>query len=272
VKIIISHDVDHISVWEHKRDLIISKFMLRSFIEFSLGFIALSELKYRIKSIAKDKWQNLEELMRFDTLNEVPSTFFLAVSNGRGLRYSISQSEYWIKRILNQGFDVGIHGIDYVNYGNMKKEYGTFRRLSGLEEFGIRIHYLKNGDITLKLLNRCGYLFDSTTYELKNPYRFNNLWEFPLHIMDGHILCKGRRWQTRNLEQAQSATQVVMEKAFHIGIKYFSILFHDRYFSNSFNTWKKWYIWLIEHLKANQVEFCSYKTAIDEIEAFPTTK
>lgn len=267
MKIIISHDVDHITVWEHKKDWIIPKFIVRSFIEFALGVIASSELKERLKSLVEDQWQNLEALMRFDRDNGVPSTFFVAVSNGRGLSYSTSQAEYWIKKILSQGFDVGVHGIDYKNYANIKKEYEIFSDVSGLEEFGIRMHYLASSNCTLKLLNKCGYFFDSTTYELSNPYRVGELWEFPLHIMDGHILCKGNRWQVRNLGQAQATTQRIMEEASNRGIKYFSILFHDRYFSESFKTWKSWYMWLIEHLKANQKEISSYRNAIEELKA-----
>ncbi|MCD4712907.1 MAG: hypothetical protein K8R73_06450 [Clostridiales bacterium] len=266
MKIIISHDVDHITVWEHRRDLIIPKFVVRSFIEFALGFIASSELNGRLKNLAKGKWQNLEELMRFDKENRVPSTFFVAVSNGRGLSYSISRAEYWIKRILSQGFDVGVHGICYENYDNIKEEYGIFRHLSGLDEFGIRMHYLMNSDSTLEFLNKCGYLFDSTTYELSNPYRACNLWEFPLHIMDGNILCKGSRWQDQNLDQAQSTTKRIMEDAFNRGIKYFSILFHDIYFCDSFKTWKEWYMWLIRYLKDNHIEFILYKDAIKDLD------
>ncbi len=37
MKIIISHDVDHITVLEHNRDLIIPKFIVRSFLYKGLG-------------------------------------------------------------------------------------------------------------------------------------------------------------------------------------------------------------------------------------------
>ena len=80
MKVIISHDVDHIKVWEHKRDLIIPKFIARSFIEFVLGYISFFELKNRGKSIIENRWQNLEELLQFDKENDVPSTFFIGVT------------------------------------------------------------------------------------------------------------------------------------------------------------------------------------------------
>ena len=99
MKIIISHDVDHITVWEHKKDLIISKFIVRSFIEFGLGYISPVELKIRFKSLLENKWQNIEELMQFDKENEIPSTFFVGIVNGLGLSYSLKDAEFWIKRI-----------------------------------------------------------------------------------------------------------------------------------------------------------------------------
>ena len=100
MKIIISHDVDHITPWEHKKDLIIPKFIVRSFIEFGLRYISLFELRSRFKSLVENKWQNIEELMRFDRENEIPSTFFLAVNTGKGLSYSVDDAQLWIKRIL----------------------------------------------------------------------------------------------------------------------------------------------------------------------------
>lgn len=89
MKIIISHDVDHITVWEHRKDLIIPKFIMRSFIEFTLGYISTSEIRNRFKEFVKNKWQNIKELIEFDRENKIPSTFFIGVANGMGLNYSL---------------------------------------------------------------------------------------------------------------------------------------------------------------------------------------
>jgi hypothetical protein len=53
MKIIISHDIDHITVFEHKKDLIIPKFIIRSFIELGLGYISFSELGVKIYRYTK---------------------------------------------------------------------------------------------------------------------------------------------------------------------------------------------------------------------------
>ncbi|WP_283400687.1 hypothetical protein [Desulfurobacterium pacificum] len=57
-----------------------------------------------------------------------------------------------------------------------------------------------------------------------------------------------------------------IETLFDKGIKYLTILFHDRYFSESFRTWKEWYIHTVEFLRSNSFSFVSYGKAIDELE------
>jgi len=40
MKVIISHDIDHITVFEHKKDLILPEFILRSSVELLLGSVS----------------------------------------------------------------------------------------------------------------------------------------------------------------------------------------------------------------------------------------
>ncbi|MBM7581727.1 peptidoglycan/xylan/chitin deacetylase (PgdA/CDA1 family) [Caldicoprobacter guelmensis] len=265
MKVIVTHDVDHIRVFEHKNDLIIPKFWIRSFIEFGLGYIAYREVKNRLKEFIHNKWHNLEELIKFDKENRVPSTFFVAVSKGRNLAYSLSDAEFWIKKIINEGFKVGVHGISFEDYDGIKSEHEIFKKVSGLEKFGIRMHYLKVTNKTLDMLNKVGYLYDSSIYELANPFKVGDLWEFPLSLMDGYIINKNSRYQNQNLEQVKDTTKEIIEKAITCNLKYFTILFHDRYFSESFLTWREWYVWLIEYLRENRVEFITFEEAIKEL-------
>jgi len=266
MKAIVSHDVDHITIWEHNKDLIVLKFLARSSIELINKSISIKEYLLRLKDILNNKWQNVEELMTFDKENGVNSTFFVGVSNGLGLSYSLKNAQYVIKNILKEGFDVGVHGISYNNLDDMKKEYEVFKQISGEEKIGIRMHYLRSDKITLELLSKIGYYFDSTLYELDNPFKIGKLWEFPLCMMDGYVINKNSRWQNQNLEQVIDTTKKMVEEAFKKNLKYFNILFHDRYFSDSFWTWKGWYIWLIQYLKQNKIKFITFKKAIEEME------
>lgn len=268
MKIIISHDVDHITVWEHRNDLILPKHVTRSLIELGLGYIGPLEILRRFKNILRNQWQNLDELMRFDKNNDIPSTFFIGVSKGKGLNYSLKDTEVWIKEILRQGFDVGVHGIAFNNYNDMKNEHNTFKNLSKLKNFGIRMHYLRNDESTIDFLDKTGYLFDTSIYEMTNPFKVGALWEFPLHIMDGYIIIKRNgKWQSQNLKQCKQQTERILEKAFENGIDYFTVLFHDVYFCDGFKTWKTWYTWLIQYLKDNKFKFIGYKEAINELNA-----
>ncbi|HEC91839.1 MAG TPA: hypothetical protein ENI51_02430 [Candidatus Atribacteria bacterium] len=84
--------------------------------------------------------------------------------------------------------------------------------------------------------------------------------------MDGYIFYKNSRWQNQTLEQVKDKTKRIIENAYKNGIKYFTILFHDRYFSSSFQSCKNWYIWTIDYLKNSGFEFTSYRDAIKELE------
>jgi len=267
VKVIISHDVDHITVWEHWKDLIIPKFVIRSLIEWGLGSVSCSEFKNRIRSLTTNQWNQLEELMAFDQFHGIPSTFFVGVKNGCYLAYKKDVAMAWIKRIKAQGFDVGVHGIAYDNIGVMMQEHQTFQKMSGLNAFGIRMHYLRTNTDTIRRLADVGYIFDSTDMAMKNPYKVGGMWEFPLHVMDGDVLHKnGAHWQNSNLEEAQQFTKGKIITAAEMGIPYFTLLFHDRYFSDEFKTWKDWYLWFVAYCKVSGIKFVSYRDAIIELE------
>jgi len=267
MKIIISHDVDHLTVWEHKKDLIIPKFIIRSLIEVGTGIISLKQLYLRFRDFIKNRWNNIEELMCFNKENNIPATFFFGVNKGIGLSYSKELAQNYIRLVVRNKFDVGVHGIEFNNFKAMKTEFEDFKKISGLNKFGIRMHYLRVSKETLNYLDKIGYLFDSSTYEKRNPYKINRMWEFPLHIMDGFIILGEKRWQISNLEKALDKTKCLIEKLYNDGIEYLTILFHDRYFSDSFLTWKKWYIKTVNFLKDNKFEFVSYKQAIKELES-----
>ena len=266
MKIIISHDVDHITFWEHNNDLMIPKFIVRGFIELGMGYISTSEIGFRFNSIIQNKWHNLEKLLQFNRKNSVPSTFFIGVSKGKGLNYTLKDAAFWIKKILKEGFDVGVHGIAFDNFNDIKNEYNVFKDISGLEQFGIRMHYLRNSKNTLQFLNDAGYTFDSTLHRFKNPFSIGELWEFPSHIMDVYVIRKNSSWQNQNLKQSKETTKRMLEDNYNKGINYLTIIFHDRFFSDCFKTWKDWYIWLIEYLHDNKLDFISYHEAINELE------
>lgn len=273
MKAIISHDIDHLTVSEHLlRDLIVPKFMVRTNIELALGKIGFDEYFLRWNDFLKNKWQNIDELIAFNKTINIPSTFFIGVDKGIGLNYSNAAAVVWVKRILEQGESVGIHGICYQSSERVRHEKESFEKAFHLKPKGMRMHYVKRNDKTLDYFNKAGYIYDTTVHAYENPYKIGQMWEFPFQMMDGWIIENGKKWQSQNLEQSKEATKKSIEKAFDNNLKYIGIDFHDRYFSKSFKTWMDWYLWLCDYLIQNKITFTSFDAAINELETSSTQK
>lgn len=265
MKVIVSHDVDHITVSEHFRDAIIPKFLVRNKIELLLGRISFKEFALRIDRLFKNKWQNINEIIAFNQQHDVPATFFVGVDNGVGLNYPLPLAEKWIQRIVSEGVDCGVHGIKYQTAEEVQQEYDLFKNLSGLDDFGIRMHYLRNDQSTFEHLAKAGYLFDSTDYGIKPHYKIGAMHEFPLHIMEGYELEAGKRWQSRTVEQAIASAIQKIKAAEQAGLEYLTILFHDRYYDDSFASWKAWYQQIIDYCKQQGYTFVNYREAIQQL-------
>ncbi|HBE44900.1 MAG TPA: hypothetical protein DDW17_05450 [Deltaproteobacteria bacterium] len=265
MKIIVSHDIDHLSVREHIfKDLIIQKYLVWSLLELIKKKISLKIFSRKIiRLFKKDSWNNLGKLLKFDQVNGVDSTFFVAVNNGKGLSYSLNQAKTAINLIKKYDFDVGVHGICFDNYEEMRREYEVFKEISNLNNFGIRMHYLRLNQETLENLAKIGYLFDTTILSdnLEQEYKIDELTEIPFHIMDGNLL--GPR-QNLTLEEAKEKTMKLSERAEKENKKYVALLFHQRYFSEEFPQYKNWYFWLIDYCRERKYEFVNYKKFITD--------
>lgn len=268
MKAIISHDIDHIKVSEHLfRDVIVPKYMARMHVELVSGKISAREYILRWSDFFKNKWQNIDELITFNNINDVPSSFFVAVNKGVGLNYTNDSALVWIEQMRARNCEIGIHGIEFSDAALIKREHDLFASLTQLKNFGIRMHYVRNTAETFNLLASSGYSYDSTEHSFRNPYKIGDMWEFPFQIMDGWVIENGKSWQSVSFGQAKDSTKRIIERANKENLKYLGIDFHDRYFSHSYKTWLNWYIWLIDYLKENKIEFINYQNAIKELEA-----
>jgi hypothetical protein len=262
LKIIISHDVDHLYASDHIfKDLIIPKLWIRSFFELLKNVISLKCFFYRVISIFDKRWNRIPEVIVFDSSRNIPATFFFGMANKLGLSYSIKKAKIWINYVVEKKFDVGVHGIDFEN---PEKEYKLFKNLFGLDNFGIRMHYVRYNSKTFAKLAKCGYLFDSSEFNkqkihLQDPYKIDTLWEFPLQIMDGYILKNG-------LTDAKNLTIQVLQEAEGSGLNYFSFLFHDYlYNEKTYPLYKEYYEWFVSFCESRNYSFISYLSAIKEL-------
>ncbi len=266
MKAIISHDIDHITVWEHLfKDAIIPKSIARYHIELLTGKISVIEFFSRFGDFFHNKWNNIVELHQYNLSMNIPSSFFIGVRNGLGLSYSKQAAKFWMNKMSELKCEVNIHGIAYSTLEEIKQERDEFFALSELGRAGIRMHYVRMENDTLQNLAQAGYYFDSTEHSFKNPYKVGDMWELPFQIMDGWVIEHGHRWQTKNLEQAIEETKKIIDKSHASNLKYLGIDFHDRYFTKSFSTWIDWYTWITEYLSNNGIEFIDFNSAVKEL-------
>lgn len=266
-KIIVSHDVDHLWSTDHIKDLIIPKFIVRSTIHLLQGKICLSSYFWRLWSCFPGKrWNRIPEIIEFDKENNIPSTFFFGMANGLGMSYPISRVSSWIKMIMNAGFDVGVHGVNYSDKKMMAQEKDRFQKLSGLKSFGIRNHYVRYNNDTFNKMSELGYLFDTSQFckgmiKLDEPYKIGNMWEFPLHVMDGYVLHPGK------LDSAKRDIEAALESAIDHNLRFFTFLLHDyMYNSKQYPEEKALYEWFISYCKELELDFINYREAIKELE------
>lgn len=267
MKIIISHDVDHLYVSDHIfRDLILEKIWIRGCIQLLQGKISRKTFFYRLGIIFRNRMNRIDEIIEFDRKYGIPSVFFFGMAKGLGMSYSIKKAKKMIEYVKNKGFDVGVHGVEFENYYLIKKEYETFKDISGLDQFGIRNHYVRFNNDTFSKMAKAGYVFDSTWFDKDNnsinaPYKIDGMWEFPLHIMDSYICKPGF------FEKGLKDTFLTIKEAEKKGVPYCTILFHDFLFDENYNPeMRNWYIKTVEFCVKNRYHFISYRDAIGEME------
>lgn len=91
MKIIVSHDVDHLDSTDHLfRDLILEKMFIRSFIQFLKKEISLKTCMYRMTMVFHKRMNRIEEVMEYDKKNKIPSVFFFGMDNVLGMSYTDS--------------------------------------------------------------------------------------------------------------------------------------------------------------------------------------
>ena len=266
VKVIVSHDVDHLYRRDHWfRDFTYFKLIVRSAYQLLRRKITFREWWLRSISCFKKNRNCLFEVMDFDKKHGVASTFFFGVNQGLGMSYRPTEAVEIVRRVHTQGFSVGLHGICYDNYDGIKEEYNTFVRFYGFKPCGIRMHYVRYDDATFKNEARVGYPFDTTEFEKKKsgtqkqPYQVEEMWEFPLTIMDGYL--------PQDIENAKKETLKKLQECREKNLEYITVLFHDYQFCDAYQDMKEWYIWLIRYFK-DSAEYCfmSYEDAMKELE------
>ena len=262
MKIIVSHDVDHLNWSEHVvKDFFIWKYILRNLLYLLRGEIHIDVFSKRVRIMSNDRYNRLPELCRFNKEHNIPATFFLAMNNALGLSYSRSAAAKAIDFLHREGFATGVHGIAYDCYEEMKKEYVDFSKLASTR-FGIRNHYLRIAGATLNYQNKLGYLYGSTTYAIENPKRIGSMWEIPISVMDAYVA----RPNELDLARMQMRTMQLLDEAIRKNIPFFVVNFHAVLYDKATIEYKQWYEWLMKHFIDEGYEFTSFQEAVKELD------
>ena len=267
IKVIVSHDVDHLFARDHWfRDLIYPKMWIRTTLQWAKKEITGREWWLRNTSCFRKNRHNLEALMDFDEKHGVKSTFFFGMNQGLGMSYKPEEALPMIKKVHERGFAVGVHGIEYQDFEGMKKEYETFRKITGIEPCGIRMHYVRFDDKTFEKLNEIGYIFDTTEFDKakngtrKAPYKVGKMWEFPLAIMDAYL--------PQTFNEARESTLNLLEQCKKEGLQYITVLFHGDQFCDAYQDMKQWYEWFIQYVvNSKEYVFSSYIVILNQFES-----
>jgi len=267
MKVIISHDIDHFYWSDHFfKDLFVQKYILKNLIFFIKGEISFSLLKARLKALMSNRFGRLAELIHFNKLNDVPASYFVGVENALNLSYSEDIAMSITSCLKDEGCPVYLHGIAYRESASMAKEKEKFQKILKVKwQPGIRMHYLRSTAATWNLLASLEYEFDSSLYELKNPFSVEQMIEFPVSMMEVYMI----KYNEMNFEDVKERTIDRIQSAKERGLDYFTVIFHDHHFSESFPLHKKWYEWLIDYFKGKNYEFVNFAQAIDETRKTP---
>jgi len=258
MKVICSHDVDHLFITEHWKDRFIPGLFLRSLIDLkhqNIGWkAALRRFQHRTNRI--------KELVSFNEKYSIPSNFFFGMRNALSLSYASTRAAPIIRELVDHGAFVGLHGIGYNNFSKLKQEKDRLDSILGYESIGIRNHYLRQDEATKDLMKKCGFAFDSTDSGLGSSYELaNGLIEFPISIMDVNVITQNRR-----LVDIQEETYSLLDLAIDNDQDYFVINFHDLYFDKvAYPIHFSWYVGLIEYLAAKDLSFVSFSDAVKAI-------
>ena len=212
---------------------------------------------------------NFEKIMSIENKYGVRSTFFILNEKSKVPihikdlkyipmffgRYNIREIADVIKKLDEEGWEIGVHGsfYSYENENLLKEEKRRLESIVGHKVIGIRQHNL-NLKIpqTWKLQKTAGFKYDATfgsNYQIgfyKNkmyPFRpFND--EFlviPLTIMDSQLF---KIFPT--IKSAQNAVIKIFNQAEKYGALV-TVLWHQRVFNeNEFPGWSKMYEWIIQ--------------------------
>ncbi len=255
MKIIISHDVDHLYLAEHLKDTFLPGSIIRTSKSLLKGAINIKQAFSRYSS----QLNRVRELHEYNAAYGVRETFFFGMRKGLNLSYDYQRSFSLIKYLVDQDVLVGLHGMGYNSIELLREEMQRIQSaLPAGYPLGIRNHYLRKDSNTLNYMSQLGFRFDSTNYELAPPHQIGSMWEIPISIMDAGFLSH----YANDSDDLKRRTTEKINEAMSQSLEYFVINFHDIFFNQGYPDFMRWYTWLIPYLKEREFEFVDFSEAV----------
>src|SRR5215472_1109443 len=285
----LSHDVDFTGIGQHKFDKTMWGFLYRatvgSLIDFLKARQSWSQLAQNWKAAFSLPWVYLGLMedfwIEFDRYLEMEkglkATYFFIPFRGcpgslgtgpapkhRAAKYDVLENKGEVHKLMEQGCEVGLHGIDaWRDLRKAQLESTQIRELTGQSTVGVRMHWLYFGQQSPKILDCAGFSYDSTfgyndalgfragTTQVFSPLEASHLLELPLNIQDTAMFYPSRM----NLSEAKalhSCRQLLETTAMMGGVV--TVNWHTRSLSPE-RLWGDFYGSLLDELQRYRVWF-----------------
>lgn len=214
----------------------------------------------------------------------LPSSFFVIPFKGRPGRsgqgpapsrraagYGAADIAAQIGNLIAAGCEIGLHGIDAWRDSSCgREELDEIRRITGVREVGVRMHWLYFDERSPLNLESAGATYDSTvgynetvgyragTTQAYKPFEATRLLELPLHVMDTALFYPGRL----NLSQREARKQVgnIIGQVRQFGGS-ITVNWHDRSIAPE-RQWGRFYEGLVDELKSKGAWFSTGAQAV----------
>jgi hypothetical protein len=285
----LTHDIDFVGIRRHFFDHTMWGFAYRATVgallkfakgELSLArlfrsWLATASLPFVYAGWVRDFWEPFEWYSEVE--KGLPATYFLIpfkrragekVPGPHALRrataYDIGDLPDRTAALLRQGCEIGVHGIDsWHSVDRGREELSRAAAIARESGIGIRMHWLLRDTQTDCVLERAGFVYDSTfgynetigyragTGQVYRPLGAQTLLELPLHIQDGALFYP----QRLNLSEAEAEKRcrALIDNARSFG-GVLTLLWHDRSHGPE-RFWGDFYVKLLGVLKSSDAWF-----------------
>jgi len=199
----ITHDVDHLGMKDHLRDLALPRFLAYQAIKLARGLISFDEFATSVREVVSsvihpvyDSWQNFDEWIALHRRAGVSGTWFFACRPGLGISYVASRARPFVTRLREEGHQIGLHSQCREDLGGLRTELDEFcEAYDAVLPLPVRMHYLAKSPDHVERMQayRDIVTYDSSIYDASQTTARTEFIR-PINIMDGHQQLTDKRF------------------------------------------------------------------------------